>query len=525
MKLRMAWMVILLALAFAAFSCGEITETAGPAPNAVKVEFYVMSQCPYGVQVENTVKPALDQLGKYVDFHLDYIVTETEPGTFKSLHGPSEVAGNIAQLCAKKISPDKYMDFVLCQNKTYRKITENREQCAQQAGIDAAALTECADGEEGKTLLSESAKRAQAAKAKGSPTILVAGKPYRGGRRTDDFLRAFCDAIEGDRPEACANIPPPPKVTAVLLNDKRCNECGPMAKKIQSNLKGVFPGLEVKEIDYTTPEGKALYEKTGIRFLPAVLLDQSVSNDPEGEKRVRRYLTPRGDYKELKIGAKFDPTAEICDNGTDDTGNGKIDCEDPTCKQSLLCRKEIPGRLDVFVMSQCPFGVKALDAMEEVLDNFKGGIDFHINYIASKQGDGFKSLHGQPEVDENIRQLCAIEHYPKDHKYMDYILCRNKDYRNDQWQSCTGENGIKTAVIEKCLTGGEGERLLEENIKAAEAVNVTASPTWLANNKHKFSGIDAETVRKNLCDRNEGLTGCENTLSGPDRRSRGGSCK
>jgi hypothetical protein len=44
------------------------------------------------------------------------------------------------------------------------------------------------------------------------------------------------------------------------------------------------------------------------------------------------------------------------------------------------------------------------------------------------------------------------------------------------------------------------------------------------NNKYKFSGIDAETVRKNLCDHNKDLKGCENKLSGQSGAPVQGGC-
>ncbi|PKN45936.1 MAG: hypothetical protein CVU59_07550, partial [Deltaproteobacteria bacterium HGW-Deltaproteobacteria-17] len=78
---------------------------AGPKP--LKVEFYVMSQCPYGVEVENAVKPVLDKIGNLIDFKLDYIVNALPDGSFKSLHGQPEVDGDIVQLCANKYAPEK----------------------------------------------------------------------------------------------------------------------------------------------------------------------------------------------------------------------------------------------------------------------------------------------------------------------------------------------------------------------------------------------------------------------------------
>jgi predicted DsbA family dithiol-disulfide isomerase len=110
---------------------------------------------------------------------------------------------------------------------------------------------------------------------------------------------------------------------------------------------------------------------------------------------------------------------------------------------------------------------------------------------------------------------------------MDYILCRNKNIRSKEWQKCTGDNGIDTDVIRECFEGEEGKTLLREDIKMAKGLGISASPTWLVNNKYKFQGIDAETVRKNLCKHNEDLNNCDKKLSGPPKRKRGGggACK
>lgn len=174
-------------------------------------------------------------------------------------------------------------------------------------------------------------------------------------------------------------------------------------------------------------------------------------------------------------------------------------------------------------MSQCPFGVKALNAMSEVLKNFNNGIAFNINFIVSAEGEGFKSLHGQPEVDEDIRELCAIKNYKNKFKYLDYILCRNKNITSANWQECTGSNGINAGVIEKCFAG-EGKQILRENIKIAAGLGIGASPTWLANNKFQFSGLSADEIKTQLCKHNEALKNCDKKLSGPEPGGKGGGC-
>lgn len=297
----------------------------------------------------------------------------------------------------------------------------------------------------------------------------------------------------------------------VILTDSRCTDCTDMISLLKPRLQQVFASHTITEVDYADEEGKELYESSGVQFLPAVLFTDDIESD-QSYSEISSYLDPAGEYLSLRIGSQFDPAAEICTNGQDDNNDGMVDCKDPTCAAKTVCREEQEGRLDVFVMSQCPYGTQALDSMEEVLAAFGEDLEFHINYIASETAPGvFSSLHGQPEVNENIRELCAIKHYPE--KYMDYILCRNKAITSTNWESCATEAKFSTATMKACSEGDEGKQLLSENINLAGQLGIGASPTWLVNNKYTFSGIDAETVKTNFCRYHPGLEGCGSTLS------------
>ena len=153
---------------------GTNTNTNVDAKDKVKVEFYVMSQCPYGTQVENGIGPVIESMGAAIDFRLDYIVTEASPGVFQSLHGEKEVKGNIVQLCAKSYYPDNYkwFKFILCQNKDAANVDTNWATCAQENGMDSNKLKTCLEGDEGKNLLRDSLNRASARQARGSQPCL-----------------------------------------------------------------------------------------------------------------------------------------------------------------------------------------------------------------------------------------------------------------------------------------------------------------------------------------------------------------
>ena len=508
---------------------------------AVTIDLFVMSQCPYGVQAEDSMKKVYDKMGDVFNYNINYIADKAQDGTFSSLHGENEVKGDIVQLCAKKYDAVKYLDMIECQNKASSSIPDNWEECAKTAKLENInKIKECYIGEEGKTLLTENIKLATAKSVGGSPTYYLNDEQYNGGRDEASIMRVICSKIDNKHKE-CESIPvcstdadcvaettkvgvcvnagqkdatceykDPSRVDLTVLNDARCTECS-VASEITDSLKSIFKGLVVKDVDYSTEEGKTLYNSLSGAMLPAFLFNSNVS-DGEGYGNVERYLTDAGSYKLLAVGSVFDPTKEICDNNIDDDKNGKVDCADDTCKNELVCRKEAKNTLDVFVMSNCPYGVQAVNSMKEVLTNFGNNISFNINYIATDNGDGtFTSLHGAYEAQEDIRQLCVKKYYSA--KLMDYIWCRNEQgVEAGDWTQCANSNSINTSTIEKCV-GGEGKGLLSTNIKISESLGVSASPTWIVNNKYEASGIDAEAIKTAFCQYNSTLAGCSNTLS------------
>lgn len=171
--------------------------------NKPTVNLFVMSQCPYGVQAEAAMKPVLDALGDSVEFKLDFIAGDNGDGTFKSLHGQAEADEDIRQLCIKKLAPKKLMDYVMCQNKDARNVAANWEKCASEVGVDKDQLKSCAEGAEGKELMSKSVELANTFGASGSPTMAIDGADYQGARTSTGFMAAICLAFDGAKPEGC----------------------------------------------------------------------------------------------------------------------------------------------------------------------------------------------------------------------------------------------------------------------------------------------------------------------------------
>ena len=171
--------------------------------------------------------------------------------------------------------------------------------------------------------------------------------------------------------------------------------------------------------------------------------------------------------------------------------------------------------VELFVMSFCPFGVQAENAMEPVVNLLGTKADIKVHYIATVSGttlDSVKSLHGPTETKENIRQLCIAKYYPE--KLWPYLMdfdknCQNSTLRKNLTALDTcGANSAKVAdidnqKIETCVSSGEGITLLSADVSIAQKYKVTGSPTIMINGQKYVGQRTADAYKQGICDRFE----------------------
>ena len=159
--------------------------------------------------------------------------------------------------------------------------------------------------------------------------------------------------------------------------------------------------------------------------------------------------------------------------------------------------------LELFVMSYCPFGVQAEEKIIPIVKRFGDKIDFKLRFIAREKESPspqditpFTSLHGYPEVAENIRQLLIAREYPD--RYLDYILCRGKKLEKS-WEDCAEKLGMDVAKIQQLFDTPEvSEQLFRENIRRATELGINASPTILVDN-HQFQATQLLRAKGTPC--------------------------
>jgi len=140
-----------------------------------------------------------------------------------------------------------------------------------------------------------------------------------------------------------------------------------------------------------------------------------------------------------------------------------------------------PNVLELYVMSQCPYGVMAENKIIEAQKAGKLPKDkeIKIRYIVNYDANTglFNSLHGQAEWEEDARQLVIAKYFPE--KFWKYLEIRNDMYQCSK-ETCLKfimqEAGLNYKKVEK-LREAEGKELLKAEAKASEGVS--ASPTFI----------------------------------------------
>lgn len=286
--------------------------------------------------------------------------------------------------------------------------------------------------------------------------------------------------------------------TITVYDDARCTDCATDA--IINKLKTI-PSLsnakfEIK--DYKNDkEVKEFITKNNIPSLPLFIFTSN-NIDPSLNSYLNK--TPNDKNRYFLVWGNFNPIAF----------------------DKIEARKETPKTLDVFTMWYCPFWEIALKALPQIKDTFKNdNIKINIHYIANKTGtwntaSDFNSLHGTPEAKEDIRQICINKNYWID-KLISYSVERYKNADNygritDKPEDAMKAVWIDSKKIQQCIDSWEGAKLLEEDIKLAQELGISASPTWFANNKFKFGWIKAWNIQSQFCSHNPNLDGCKTEI-------------
>lgn len=173
----------------------------------------------------------------------------------------------------------------------------------------------------------------------------------------------------------------------------------------------------------------------------------------------------------------------------------------PTTPAQKEIPKEDKPTVQLFVMSFCPYGIQAENAMKPVVDLLGSKAAIETHYIVSINGNMVSSLHGDYEANEDMRQACIWEYYGQITfwKYVDYLNNNcNKNNIDTCWKDAANNAGIDTTKIETCFTD-EGLNLMKAEETLSTDNGVSGSPTLIINGMIYNGERTSEAYKQAIC--------------------------
>lgn len=191
------------------------TPTNIPKTDKPKVELFVMSYCPYGLQMEKAYMPAWDLLKKKADFSIKFVSY--------AMHGKIEVDENTRQYCIQKEQPSKFSAYIKCMYTGKNSAAVDYKDCLRQAGVNESNMNSCvqkADKQFGITAKFDDQASWLSGRypiypihqdennnygVQGSPTLVINGVQAEVGRTPEAIKAAVCAAFE-NAPSECNEV-------------------------------------------------------------------------------------------------------------------------------------------------------------------------------------------------------------------------------------------------------------------------------------------------------------------------------
>ncbi len=273
----------LLPASLASFLAVACTTTAED--SRTEVHAYVMASCPFSADAMTQLLQSKVLRDRAVKLEVDYVAAVDESGVH-SPYGEADLLAARAQLCAHADHPeDKWLAYLSCAFSDLGKGSKTPAFCAAKAEIPWPALEACATGSRGQQLLRASVQESIAAHVQAAPEVFIADKRHAQARTTSLLTRAICDAMSGERPVVCTQLPEPVAV-AVTLVSASCAEppCGDT--RFSDFLNYTLEAPQILEVDAESALGQRAIAAAGVGA-PFALFDLGIEQEAAAFERLK----------------------------------------------------------------------------------------------------------------------------------------------------------------------------------------------------------------------------------------------
>ncbi|MBI2054024.1 MAG: hypothetical protein HYT36_01700 [Candidatus Staskawiczbacteria bacterium] len=179
-------------------TCETLEKTDKPV-----LEAYVVSKCPFGLQMQRVLADVIKNAPDLKDNILVRYIGAVSGGKITAMHGDAEAQENLRQICIRDEQNSKYWDYISCHIKS-----GDVDNCLATAKIDKNKLGSCiSDPNKGLKYAKEDFDLNAEYDIKGSPTLVINGKKVSEssfGGRTSESLKSIICCSSSEKPGVCS---------------------------------------------------------------------------------------------------------------------------------------------------------------------------------------------------------------------------------------------------------------------------------------------------------------------------------
>lgn len=183
---------------------------------------------------------------------------------------------------------------------------------------------------------------------------------------------------------------------------------------------------------------------------------------------------------------------------------GSTTASSSTVAQPTTITKNDKPKVELFVMSYCPYGTQIEKGILPTVEALGNKIDFSLKFVDY-------AMHGPKELEENLRQYCIDKE--QNDKLFSYLTCFLK---NDNSASCLTSTGVNKEKLTACTQSADKEFKVTAQLASKEnwkgdfppfdvhkadnlKYDVKGSPTLVINGVKTDSARDSASLLKTIC--------------------------
>ncbi|MEM3405366.1 MAG: thioredoxin domain-containing protein [Candidatus Pacearchaeota archaeon] len=153
-------------------------------------------------------------------------------------------------------------------------------------------------------------------------------------------------------------------------------------------------------------------------------------------------------------------------------------------------QQEVPKsdkpKVELFVMTHCPYGTQAEKGILETIKTLENKIDFKIRFV-------HYFMHGDKEEDETYTQVCIREEQSS--KFNDYLACFLEDGNSSR---CLNKVNIDKTKLDSCKAN-KAKSYYAIDSQSSKQYGVQGSPTLIINGVEVSSGRSPAAYLSTIC--------------------------